>query len=120
MEKEPTIRLFEAPADLWQQLDEWSERCNFQLMEETAGQRRLYRYYDVSNAPIFVEVSTQGSRAMLTAWVKIPLFFRIILFGTVPETIGLESGGVAANVPREIGRGALNPLLARLRTQAIR
>ena len=65
-------------------------------------------------APQMLQMIYTGSSYRLEAWVRIPLYNRIILLGLMPAELAIDSGGFLGYLPRKQARQHVNLLLQAL------
>jgi hypothetical protein len=112
--KRRTVRNFPHRGDLWPIVESWAAEAGF-IEREREPDRRLYRKGGrFLMPPTYLEIRHEQGEVTLEGWVKADVFLILnFLTGQKPEA-PLESGGLAASVPRRRARKAINPLLKRL------
>jgi hypothetical protein len=109
-----TVRDFTTAAPVWEILDSWAQQAGYILR----GQDQVSRLYQQGSgfwmAPRMLQVNWMGNAYRLQAWVRVPLFNRIVLLGLVPSEVIIDSHGFLVSLPRTKAREQVNVLLQSL------
>jgi hypothetical protein len=105
---------FQTAAEIWQILDTWAQQTGYKLIGQDQASRLYQRGTGFWVAPQMLQVSWAGQGYHLEAWVRVPLFNRIVTFGLMPEELVISSGGFVGSLPRKTARNHVNILLQTL------
>lgn len=116
-----TVRDFQAPAnlDVWETADVWAGEHGYSVVGQDASSRLYQKGTNVLVVPQMLWITWTGSAYHLEAWVRAPMFNRIMSLGILPAEMVLEDGGFAGIVPRRKARKEVNEFLAALGVPAI-
>jgi hypothetical protein len=109
-----TAREFETAVDVWNIVDSWAQQNGYMPADQDQTSRLYQRGKGFWLAPQMLKLSTTETGYRLEAWVKTPLFNRIVTLGLMPPEIIIESGGFMAVLPRDKARLNVNSLLQAL------
>lgn len=109
-----TVREFAAGDDVWQILDGWAQQTEYKLVGQDQVSRLYQRGIGFWLAPQMLSITWTGSAYRLEAWVRTPLFNKIVTFGLMPNELIIDSGGFVAILPRDKSRLNVNYLLQAL------
>ena len=109
-----TIREFTYNDEIWPLLDRWAAGNGFVLLEQQASTRVYRKGNRLVAAPAFLQVSQQGAKINVQAWVKADMYLIMSVLTGKPAEAGIDSGGLTAWIPRMRARNAVNTLLQEL------
>ncbi|MEW6278783.1 MAG: hypothetical protein AB1758_09190 [Candidatus Eremiobacterota bacterium] len=109
-----TIREFDAPANFLEVLDAWAKETDYKLLAQEGTTTRYQCGTGFLVAPMLLNVTLDGGRVRLEAWVYSNLLVRLMSLFILPERLPIESGGFRGVLPRNIARGKVNKLMERL------
>jgi hypothetical protein len=109
-----TTREFPYKAELWPQVEAWAAAAGYTLAEQQPQRRRYRKGHQLLSAPAFLELTREGDRVTLQAWIKADMYLIMALLTGKPPEAGIESGGLTAWIPRQRARKAVNLLLEKL------
>ncbi len=115
MDKRTIIDFNVSNADeTWKVIHQWADETNYKV-KETGSTRKLFQKgVGFLVAPMMLDVTIDGEKAHLEAWVRAGLFVRIMSLFILPAEMTIQSGGLKGVAPRKIARTAVNKLLERL------
>lgn len=113
MGKRRTIRDISCDNPVWPVVDTWALEAGYRLKETFLGaNRRLYQKgHGFWVAPMMLDISDDDGAVHIEAWVRVPLFNRIMVLFLMPAEMSLESGGIRASIPRKWAREKINELI---------
>jgi hypothetical protein len=114
-----TTREFTYQPELWPLVEAWAAAAGFTLVDQQPNHRRYRKGNQLLSAPAFLELTREGDRVTLQAWIKADMYLIMALLTGKPPEAGIESGGLTAWIPRQRARKAINPLLEQLGQQPV-
>jgi len=114
-----TVIDFDSADDIWTTIDQWAEESSFRKKEAGESRRLYQKGVGFLVAPMMPEISKDGKKVHLEAWVRANLLVRIFALFLIPSEMGIEPGGFKMAVPRKMARNAINKLLEKLGQPAI-
>ncbi|OFW56785.1 MAG: hypothetical protein A2W01_12570 [Candidatus Solincola sediminis] len=109
-----TVRDFMTAAPVWEILENWAQQTGYMPVSHGETSRLYQRGTGFLLAPQKLQVTWMGNSYRLEAWVKGPLFNRIVLLGLMPAEMIIDSGGFLGSPVRKLARGHVNMLLQAL------
>jgi len=109
-----TTRTFTYRSALWPLVDSWAAENGFVLEQQGPASRVFRKGHWLLMAPVWLEIRQEGTSVTLEAWVKADFFLILTLLTGQKAESRIESGGLAAAVPRKRARDAVNKLLVNL------
>lgn len=109
-----TVRSFAAEGDFWGTVDAWAAESRYALKESDQSWKLYQKGKGFWVAPMMVEIREAEGEVHIAAWIRVPLFTRLMALFMLPSEMGIESGGFRAVVPRNMARKAVNQLLEKL------
>ena len=113
------VRTFSVAADPWPSIDRWAGSQGYRVAEQGEGHRVYKKGSGVMVAARKVEITSAGSEVRVEAYVAANMVARAMALFMVPAEITVESGGVQAVIPRNMGRSEVNALLHELDQEPI-
>ncbi len=109
-----TTRDITTAAPLWEILDSWAQQTGYMPVGHDNVSRLYQRGVGFWMAPQMLQVTWMGDHYTLQAWVRVPLYSRIMIFMLMPAEVTIDSGGFMASLPRKQAREHVNMLLQSL------
>jgi hypothetical protein len=109
-----TVRDFAASADVWPIVEDWARDSKYDLKESTESTRLYQRGHGFMMAPMMLELSQEGDKVHLEAWIRSGFLQRLMSVFLAPAEMGIEPGGIRLVLPRSTARTAVNELLGQL------
>jgi len=109
-----TIRDITTTAPLWEILDSWAQQTGYMPVGHDDVSRLYQRGTGFLMAPQVLQVAWMGNYYRLQAWVRVPLYSRIMVLMLMPAEVIIDSGGFMATLPRKQAREHVNMLLQSL------
>jgi hypothetical protein len=118
--KKRSVVTFPMTGDPWPTVAAWAKQHKFLPREPQTGDTKLFQKGSgLFTAPMRAQFTLQAGTMHLEAWIHIPLFSRIMALFMLPAEMNMQSGGFRAVLPRNIGRKAVNELLAQVHAPLI-
>jgi hypothetical protein len=114
-----TVIDFTTDAPVWEILDNWAQQTGYMPRGHDQVSRLYQRGTGFWLAPQMLQLTWTGNAYRLEAWVKVPLFNRIVLLGLMPGELMVNSGGFLGSPVRKLARERVNLLLQTLGLQPI-
>jgi hypothetical protein len=109
-----TVIDFTTEAPVWEILDNWAQQTGYLPKGHDPASRLYQRGTGFLMAPQMLQLAWTGNAYRLEAWVRMPLYNRIILLGLMPAEMIINSGSFWGSLPRKQAREHVNLLLQSL------
>jgi hypothetical protein len=105
------VRAFPVAADPWPVVDRWAGSQGYRIIEQDARHRVYKKGSGFWVAARQVEITAADGGMQVQAYVAANTLARAMALFLIPSEITVESGGVKAVIPRNLGRGEVNALM---------
>jgi hypothetical protein len=108
------VRTFPVAGDPWASVDKWAAAQGYRVAEQDERHRVYKKGAGIMVAARKVEITATGGELRVEAYVAANAVARAMALFLIPSEITVESGGVKAVIPRNMGRAEVNALFQEL------